>query len=68
MIIQASIEQTLTLFFGIIVFATACVQTMAEWNKHELEDNLTKVLLVLMAVGCLEAVAATLGFIGHGGG
>lgn len=66
-ILQAGIEQTLTLFFGIIVFVTACVQTSAEWNKHELEDNITKILLILMAVGCIEAIGATLGFLGHGG-
>lgn len=66
--LQATIEQTLTLFFGIIVFVTAIVQTTNEWNKHELEDNVTKILLILMAVGCLEAVGATLGFLGHGGG
>jgi len=65
---QATIEQSLTLFFGIIVFVTALVQTTNEWNKHELEDNVTKVLLILMAVGCIEAIGATLGFLGHGGG
>jgi hypothetical protein len=65
--LQATVEQSLALFFGIIVFVTALGQTTAEWGKHELEDNLTKILLILMAVGCVEAIAATLGFIGHGG-
>lgn len=65
MILSSSIEQTLALFFGVIVFCTACVQTVGEWNKHELEDNVTKVLLILMAVGCIEAIGVALGFIGH---
>lgn len=67
-IIQGSIEQTLALFFGVIVFCTAVVQTAREWGKHELEDNVTKILLILMAVGCVEAIGATLGFLGHHGG
>jgi hypothetical protein len=66
-LLQPSIEQTLTLFFGIFVFVTAIIQTKNEWSKHELEDNVTKVLLILMAVGCIEAIGATLGFLGHQG-
>jgi|GEM_PF-1350511 hypothetical protein len=67
-ILQATIEQTLTLYFGVIVFLTAIVQTKNEWGKHALEDNVTKLLLILMAVGCVEAIGATLGFLGHHGG
>jgi hypothetical protein len=67
-LVQPTVEQTLALFFGVIVFATAIVQTKNEWNKHHLEDNLTKVLLILMAVGCIEAIGATLGFFGHHAG
>src|SRR5579875_1165420 len=62
-ILQATIEQTLTLYFGVIVFLTAIVQTKNEWGKHALEDNVTKLLLILMAVGCVEAIGATLGFL-----
>lgn len=67
-LLQPTVVQTLTLFFGVIVFVTALIQTKNEWAKHELEDNLTKVLLILMAVGCIEAIGATLGFLGHHAG
>lgn len=67
-LLQPTVEQTLALFFGGIVCMTAIVQTKNEWRKHELEDNLTKILLVLMAVGCVEAIGAAIGFLGHHGG
>ncbi|MBV8751162.1 MAG: hypothetical protein JO103_15750 [Candidatus Eremiobacteraeota bacterium] len=51
-----------------MVFSFAVIGLRGEWKKTGLDDNVTKVLLALMAFGCFLVVLAVFGVLPRGGG
>jgi len=60
----AQIERLLALVFGIVVGITAFVQLKNEWDVNGLDAAVTKLLLGLMAIGCVLAVLAAVHVLG----
>lgn len=48
------------LFGAIIVAAGALLGLLSEWKKHELEDNVTKIMMVLLTIGCVFVILVAL--------
>jgi len=46
----------------------AIIGLRGEWHKNGLDDNVTKVLLGLMALGCLLVLLAAFGVLPRTGG
>ena len=63
----AGIEKIVALIGGIIVFVFAIIGLRGEWHKNGLDDNVTKVLLGLMAFGCILVALACFGVLPRGG-
>jgi hypothetical protein len=55
----------IALIGSLIVGITALVVLRAEWRKTALEDHVTKVMMVLLTVGCVEVVLVALGKLGR---
>lgn len=49
---------------AIIVGVVALVALRGEWNKTQLEDQVTKIMMILLALGCIEAALVAVGFWG----
>jgi hypothetical protein len=64
----ATIEKVVAFIGALVVFSFALVGLRGEWHKNGLDDNVTKVLLGLMAFGCVLVVLACFGVLPHGGG
>lgn len=60
----ASFERLLALVGAIIVGITAFVQLRNDWDARGLDAVVTKVLLGLMALGCIFALLAALHILG----
>ena len=63
----ATIEKIVAFVGALIVFVFALVGLKGEWHKNGLDDNVTKVLLGLMAFGCILVVLACFGILPRGG-
>ena len=61
----AGIEKVIAFIGAIVVFAFAIIGLRGEWHKNGLDDNVTKVLLGLMALGCLLVLLAAFGVLPH---
>jgi hypothetical protein len=64
----ATIEKVIAFFGALVVFVFALIGLRGEWPKSGLDDNVTKVLLGLMAFGCVLVVLAAFGVLPRGGG
>ena len=64
----ANVEKVVAFIGALVVFFFACVGLRGEWHKTGLDDNVTKVLLGLMAFGCILVVLACFGILPHTGG
>jgi hypothetical protein len=64
----AGTEKIIAFIGALIVFVFALIGLRGEWPKTGLDDNVTKVLLALMAFGCILVVLATFGVLPRGGG
>ena len=64
----ANIEKIIAFAGALVVFFFACVGLRGEWHKNGLDDNVTKVLLGLMAFGCILVVLACFGILPHTAG
>ena len=62
----AVIEKSIALVFALLVGATTTIQLRNDWRSKGLDNTVTKLLLGLMAFGCLLVVLASLGVIGAG--
>ncbi len=62
----AVIEKSVALVFALIVGATTTIQLRNDWGSKGLDNVVTKLLLGLMAFGCLLVVLASLGVLGAG--
>ncbi len=64
----ATIEKIIAFAGALVVFAFALVGLKGEWPKNGLDDNVTKVLLGFMALGCVLVWLAAFGVLPRGGG
>ena len=64
----AGIEKIIALIGAVIVFVFAVIGLRGEWHKNGLDDNVTKILLGLMAFGCILVVLAAFGVLPRAGG
>jgi hypothetical protein len=55
----------IALLGAIVVGVTALVVLRAEWKKTQLDDQVTKVMMVLLAIGCVEVFLVAIGKIGR---
>jgi hypothetical protein len=63
----ANIEKIVALIGGAVVFTFAIIGLRGEWPKNGLDDNVTKLLLGLMALGCVLVALACFGILPRGG-
>jgi NADH:ubiquinone oxidoreductase subunit 6 (subunit J) len=63
-----NIEKIVAFVGALVVFYFAVVGLRGEWHKNGLDDNVTKVLLGLMAFGCILVVLACFGVLPHTAG
>ena len=61
---EAYIERGIAFVGAIVVGGTAIVQLKNDWASHGLDANVTKLLLGLMAVGCVLALLAAVNVLG----
>lgn len=62
----ALLERGLAFLGALVVGSTAIVQLKNDWDSHGLDAAVTKVLLGLMAFGCVLALLAAVNVIGGG--
>jgi hypothetical protein len=63
-----TIEKTIAFIGAIVVGVTAVIQLRNDWGAHGLDALVTKILLGLMAVGCVFALLAAINILGvHSG-
>ncbi len=50
---------------AVVVGVVALVALRAEWKKTALEDHVTKIMMVLLALGCAEVILVAFGVWGR---
>jgi hypothetical protein len=61
---EAFIERGIALVGAILVGVTAIVQLKNDWAAHGMDASVTKLLLGLMAFGCVLALLAAVNVLG----
>jgi hypothetical protein len=61
------LERGFALIGSIVVGVTALIALRNDWKKTGLDDNVTKLLLGLMAFGCVLVFFAAIGVLGPKG-
>ena len=59
------ILKIIALIGAIVVGVTALAALRTEWKKTELEDQVTKIMMVLLTVGCIFVVLVAFGVWGR---
>jgi hypothetical protein len=62
----ATIERGVAFILALIVGGTTSFQLYKDWSSTGLDNQVTKLLLGLMAFGCVLVVLATIGVLGGG--
>jgi hypothetical protein len=62
----ALVEKSLALVGAIVVGVTTTIQLKNDWKNKFLDDQVTKLLLGLMAFGCVLVLLAVFGVLGPG--
>lgn len=62
----ATLEKGLALILALVVGGTTSVQLFRDWGSAGLDNQVTKILLGLMAFGCVLVVLAAVGVLGGG--
>jgi hypothetical protein len=60
----ATIEKGIAFILAVIVGGTTSVQLYRDWSSTGLDNHVTKILLGLMAFGCILVILATVGVLG----
>jgi len=60
----AGLEHGVAMFGALIVGTTALSALINDWNAKGLDNNVTKLMLGLMAVGCVLVVLTSFGALG----
>ncbi|GAC1422105.1 MAG: hypothetical protein NVSMB64_30630 [Candidatus Velthaea sp.] len=63
----ATIEKGIALILALVVGGTTSFQLYRDWPSSGLDNQVTKILLALMAFGCILVVLAAVGVLGSGG-
>ena len=63
----AGTEKIIALIGAVVVAVFALISLKGEWLKTGLDDQVTKLLLGLMAFGCVLVVLAATGVLPRGG-
>jgi NADH:ubiquinone oxidoreductase subunit 6 (subunit J) len=63
----AGVEKIIAMIGAVVVFVFAIIGLRGEWKKTGLDDQVTKLLLGLMAFGCLLVLLAAFGVLPRGG-
>lgn len=50
---------------AVVVAAVALIALRGEWHKKQLDDQITKIMMVLLAIGCVEVFLVAIGKIGR---
>jgi NADH:ubiquinone oxidoreductase subunit 6 (subunit J) len=61
-------EKIIAFIGAVVVFTFAVIGLRGEWHKNGLDDQVTKLLLGLMALGCILVVLAATGVLPRPGG
>jgi hypothetical protein len=61
------LERGFALIGSLVVGVTALIALRNDWKKSGLDDNVTKLLLGLMAFGCVLVFFAAIGVLGPKG-
>ena len=59
------IEHLIAIVGGVVVGGSAVVALKNDWSATGLDGNVTKIMLGLMAFGCLLAILAAFGVLGN---
>jgi hypothetical protein len=62
----ATLEKGLALILALVVGGTTSFQLYRDWPSGGLDNQVTKILLALMAFGCVLVVLAAIGVLGGG--
>ncbi len=62
----ATLEKGLALLLALVVGGTTSVQLYRDWGSSGLDNQVTKLLLGLMAFGCVLVILAAVGVLGGG--
>ena len=62
----ATIEKSIAFVLAIVVGGTTSFQLVKDWKTTGLDNQLTKLLLGLMAFGCILVILAAVGVLGAG--
>ena len=60
----AVIEKSIAFVLALLVGGTTSVQLAKDWSSTGLDNQVTKILLGLMAFGCILVVLAAVGVLG----
>lgn len=60
----AGIEKSIAFVLALVVGGTTSVQLAKDWSSTGLDNQVTKILLGLMAFGCVLVVLAAVGVLG----
>ena len=60
----AVIEKSIAFVLALVVGGTTSVQLAKDWSSTGLDNQVTKILLGLMAFGCILVVLAAVGVLG----
>ncbi len=63
----AVVEKSIAFVGAIVVGIVALVSLRAEWKLGGLDNNVTKLMLGLLALGCVLVILASVGILGRGG-
>ncbi|MDQ2908664.1 MAG: hypothetical protein M3R44_04855 [Candidatus Eremiobacteraeota bacterium] len=61
---SASIEKGIAFVLAIVVGGTTSFQLVKDWRSTGLDNQVTKLLLGLMAFGCILVILAAVGVLG----
>jgi peptidase E len=62
----ATLEKSIAFILALIVGGTTSFQLVKDWSTTGLDNQLTKLLLGLMAFGCILVILAAAGVLGGG--
>ena len=60
-----TIERIIAFVGALVVAASALTSLRAEWKKTALDDQVTKIMLVLLTVGCVIVIIVALHIAGR---
>ncbi len=60
----AVIEKSIAFVLALIVGGTTSLQLAKDWSSTGLDNQVTKLLLALMAFGCILVILAAVGVLG----